>query len=320
VTLRASLIIVSEPDGFERKQRNFFASLLAQRFAHDQFEVIIVDAHARPSTASALQAFRRDPAASPATLLRAPTQARAAGNNLAARRADGELLIFLADDFDPSPGFIDAHVAYHALNPDVDAVGIGAGLFTDEIRDGFFARWLEDSGRIFGVRMRAPVAVWPRSFFYAGNASIKRAKFESLGGFDERFPYDAWDDHEFGLRWAASGGYSQFVAGATATHRHVVRFDERCAAMVRAGESARVLEVIHPQLAHGWRAILRPDAASPRPEPAPDAPAHVRIAYYEQRLDAAFRRGYADALAAERRIDPAGTPAAAQRAPANVGG
>jgi hypothetical protein len=292
MNMRVSLIVVEEPDEFHRKQRNFFASVAAQNYPHDAFELIMVDRHAKPSTAAAFAAFRLQHPALSASLLRCASTARAIGNNLAAAHASGGLLIFLADDFDPSPDLIAAHAAYHALNPDIDAVGIGPGLFPDDIRQDVFVRWLEDSGQIFGVPMRSTMAVWPRKYFYAGNASIKKAKFDALGGFDEHFPYDAWDDYEFGLRWVASGGYSQFVAAAAATHRHAVSFEERCATMERAGESARVLERLHPHQDHEWRAMLRRGAQVRRPVPAKDAPTHARMAFYTEQLEAAFRRGY----------------------------
>ncbi|BBJ24092.1 glycosyltransferase family A protein [Candidatus Nitrotoga sp. AM1P] len=95
---------------------------------------------------------------------------------MAAAQADGDLLVFLADDFDPSPDLIAAYAEYHTLNPDLNAVGIGPGLFPDNFRTDIFTRWLEDSGKIFGVPMRRILAVWPKTFFYAGNASIKKAK------------------------------------------------------------------------------------------------------------------------------------------------
>ncbi|MBK7474343.1 MAG: glycosyltransferase [Betaproteobacteria bacterium] len=290
--MRASLIMVAAPDSLRHKQRNFFDSILAQSHPHDDFELILVDGEDGPATTAAMAAFRAHHPAVAASLVHCPSRARAAANNLAASRAAGEILIFLADDFDPAPGLVAAHVAYHALNPDPDAVGIGPGLFPEELRQDFFARWAEDSGHIFGVPMRRVMAVWPRDYFYAGNASIRREKFDALGGFDERFPHDAWDDHEFGLRWAASGGYSQFLAAATATHRHAVSFAERCTAMEHAGESARVLEQIHPDLEHGWRAMLRGGPQVLRTVPATDAPEHAWIAYFSEHLNAAFRRGY----------------------------
>jgi len=210
--------------------------------------------------------------------------------------ADGDLLVVLTDDFDPSPGLIAVYAKYHTLNPDLNAVGISPGLFPDNFRKDSFTRWLEDSGKIFGVPMRRILAVWPKTFFYAGNASIRKAKFQSLGGFDERFLADAWDDYEFSIRWAASGGYSQFVAGATAAHRHAVAFDERCRNTGHAGKAARVLEKLHPNLDHAWRTIIHRDNESIYPSPEVNAPTYTRIAFYVQQLDAAFRRDYLGAL------------------------
>ena len=181
------------------------------------------------------------------------------------------------------------HDAFESIHR---CVGIGTGLLPDNFRKDSFTRWLEDSGKIFGVPMRRILAVWPKTFFYAGNASINKAKFQSLDGFDERFLNDAWDDFEFGVRWVASGGYSQFVAGATAAHRHAVSFDERCKNMEHAGKAARVLEKLHPNLDHAWRTIIYRDNEPIYPSPEVDAPMYTRLAFYVQQLDAAFRRGY----------------------------
>ncbi len=297
--MRVSLIVVSEPDVFNHKQRNFFASVAAQTYPHDAFEFILVDGQAKASTSRAFAEFRQQYPAISASLLSCPSPARAAQNNMAAAQADGDLLVFLADDFDPSPGLIAAYAEYHTLNPDLDAVGIGPGLFPDNCRKDIFARWLEDSGKIFGVPMRRILAVWPKTFFYAGNASIRKAKFQTLGGFNERFLNDAWDDFEFGIRWVASGGYSQFVAGATAAHRHAVSFDERCRNMEIAGKAARVFEKLHPDLDHVWRTIIHRNNEPLHPSPEANAPMHTWIAFYAQQLDAAFRHGYLGAVEAD---------------------
>lgn len=290
--MRVSLIVASEPDVFKHKQTNFFASIAAQTYPHDAFEVIFVDGQARASTSRTFAEFRQQYPAISASLLNCPSPARATQNNMAAAQANGDLLVFLSDDFDPSPGLIAAYAEYHTMNPDLNAVGIGPGLFPDDCRNDLFARWMEDSGEIFGVPMRRILAVWPKTFFYAGNASIRKAKFQSLGGFDERFLTDAWDDYEFGVRWVASGGYSQFVAGATAVHRHAVSFDERCRNMEHAGKAARVLEKLHPNLDHAWRTMIHRDNEPLQPLPEVNAPMHTWIAFYAQQLDAAFRHGY----------------------------
>jgi hypothetical protein len=263
--------------------------MAAQTHPHDAIELVVVDDLRGGADASALDELRARHGIS-VVALHCASAARATRNNLAAAHASGELLIFLADDFDPCPDLVATHAAYHAWNRDPVAVGIGAGLFPDEIRRDPFARWLEDSGQVFGVSMRRTMAVWPRTFFYAGNASIMKAGFDALQGFNERFPYDAWDDYEFGLRWAARGGYSQFLPGAAAAHRHLLTLEERCAAMRRAGASARMLESAHPHAPHEWRAMVMRER-----QPivvGADAPAHVRIAAYLQELEGAFRRGY----------------------------
>jgi len=292
VTLRVSLIVVQEADDFGHKQQNFLDAVAGQTYPHEALEFIRVDVCTKASTAAEFEAFRLRHPALCVRRLHAETTSRALKNNLAAAQAQGELLIFLADDFEPEPDLVAAHAEYHVLNPDLDAVGIGQGLFSEDCRRDLFARWQEDSGKIFGVALRRIHAGWPRTFFYAANTSIKKAKFDALGGFDEHFAYDAWDDHEFGLRWVASGGYSQLVAGATAIHRHRVSFEERCAVMVRAGESARIVEQLHPALDHEWRKTLRTDASLQHSMPAEGAPAHAWIAFYTEQLDAAFRRGY----------------------------
>ena len=142
MNMRVSLIVVEEPDAFQHKQRNFFASVAAQSYPRDAFELIMVDHGAGSSIAAPFAALRsRHPALS-ASLLHCRSAARAEGNNLAAAAARGELLVFLADDFDPSADLIAAHAAYHTMNPDIDAVAIGPGLFPDDIRQDAFARWL----------------------------------------------------------------------------------------------------------------------------------------------------------------------------------
>jgi GT2 family glycosyltransferase len=295
--MRISLIVAAEADLFHHKRQDPFASIAAQTYPHDDLELIFVDAHANASIAAAVTTFRlRNPTLS-TSLLRCVGPARAVGYNRAAARASGELLIFLADDFEPWPDLVVTHATYHALNSDPNAVGIGPGLFPDAIRQDFFARWQEDSGQLFGVPMRGAAAGWNRAYFYGGNASIKKSKFDSLGGFDERFRYHAWDDYEFGLRWAASGGYSQFLAAAVATHQHTVSLDERCAAMEQSGESAWLLQRLHPRLDHAWLAILERRAQLCPAIPAKDAPKYAWIAFYTEQLEVAFRRGYRSALA-----------------------
>ena len=67
--MRVSLIVASEPDSFNHKQRNFFASVAAQTYPHYAFELIFVDGQAKASTSRAFAEFRRQYPAISASLL-----------------------------------------------------------------------------------------------------------------------------------------------------------------------------------------------------------------------------------------------------------
>jgi hypothetical protein len=88
-----------------------------------------------------------------------------------------------------------------------------------------------------------------------------------------------------------------FLAAAVATHQHTVSLEERCAAMEQSGESAWLLERLHPRLEHPWRTTLGRRSQLRRPVPAKDAPTHAWIAFYAEQLEVAFQRGYLSATA-----------------------
>ena len=87
----------------------------------------------------------------------------AAARNLGAARADQDFLVFIDDDCEPPPYWLDWLASVIAENPDVDAV---AGT----------TRQLPSPGAGALVRSR-PTA--------AANLAVRRALFEAVGGFDE---------------------------------------------------------------------------------------------------------------------------------------
>jgi GT2 family glycosyltransferase len=236
---------------------------------------------------------------------RIPRSARAAALNRAAERSSGEILVFLACDISPRPDFAEAHLAFHELHTAPEHVGIGSALIPEELLQGRFTRWLERSGSLFGIPFDEPLDV-PESFFYVGNASIKRELFERVGRFDEDFPHHSWEDFEIGLRMREAGMRSAYVEGAGASHMHPLGLRERCHTMRESGESLHVLERKHPGLRH-------PSMAVPRTAPAVwrigAAVAACRFmvtrrdrflhAYYRRRLRANLSAGYRGAVSRE---------------------
>jgi GT2 family glycosyltransferase len=214
---------------------------LRQTMPPRSFEVIVVDNGSRPAVAAALAGHISRHPDSPLRIVPCGRPGRGAANNAGVRAARSDLVAFVADDFVPAPTLVRAHVEFHRdlRGP---AAGVGPAFFPPRLRADPFRRWLEDGGSLFGVAFGTAQHNWPRAFFYVGNASLPRRVFERLGGFDEVFEHDLYDDFEFGLRLAAVGVETRYLPKALATHDHPVTVGERLRALHRCGEAARACE------------------------------------------------------------------------------
>lgn len=179
-------------------------------------------------------------------LIDADRPARAHVLNAALREARHELIVFLGDDFVPTPTWLAAHRGLHTSRPEPTVVGIGPAVFPKHLRRSAFRRWLEDKGSLYGAPFVGPTELPPAGFFYGANTSIKRTLLLAAGNFDEAFPYDTTDDLELGIRLRRLGAETVFLREALALHEHRVGFLTRCAQMWRAGESAAIFELRQP--------------------------------------------------------------------------
>jgi GT2 family glycosyltransferase len=296
----ASVIVALNPH--DNDLGRIFRAFDAQAAVTEPFEVIVVDSGARAGVA---QACADHAARNPLTHVRyiaAGGKGRAAANNAGADAARAEFLVFVADDFIPGPTLLRAHLDFQRglRGP---GVAIGPAYFTSECASNPFRRWLEESGRLFGVSFRTAPSQWPQHFFYVGNASMTRALFERVGRFDERFTDDLVDDLEFGLRLAASGVRTHVVVDALAWHDHAVSVEERVEAMRRSGRAARALERraldVRP-----WAAIVDQPVEQLRDAlrvaPAQGATLQEKADYFRALVDVAFIEGYRDEETDER--------------------
>lgn len=287
--LEASVIVAINPHegGIDELVDGFGA----QAGVDGRWELIVVDNGSRgvlsaPSIGS--------PSRVPLRWVQSPRPGRAASNNAGARAAAARTLIFVADDFIPAPSLVRAHLDFHRglAGP---AVGIGPALFTPACRDDPFRRWLEDSGRLYGVPFRTAASQWPRDFFYLGNASMPRDVYERVGAFDESYHYDLFDDLEFGLRLRAAGVSTHLLPKALAWHDHLVTVPERGLAMERCGAAAARFDAARGS-AGPWAAMLDRSMASlaARAESATpdDASLARRFEHYAALMELAFLRGY----------------------------
>ena len=182
---------------------------------------------------------------------------RAAARNYGMKQSAGNLLIFYASDFIATHRLLEHHLTLHEQNSGSEVVGIGPAIFPPKLDMTPFMRWLEESGALFGTRLLPNSAGIPPEFFYGANTSIKKVFLNSVGPFDEVFPYDSVDDFEMGRRLLERGMKNVFLPGALAYHDHQISMEERRKAMREAGESTAVWDSKNPRFVtrdrwHRW--------------------------------------------------------------------
>lgn len=226
--------------------RSCLASLAAQEVPRGAFEVVVVDDGSGPAVADEvararavmpdLVALRLDANAGPA-----------AARNRAVDASSGALLLFVDDDIVAPPDLVARHLHHHAGRDDQLAV-LGRVAWHPDLTVTPFMRWLDRSGLQFAYEtwLRDGPVEPPYAAFYTANLSMSRAMFVAGGGFDERFPYPAYEDMELAWRLTGMGLRLEYRADALAYHRRAITLPEFCARMTRVGESATLLSGVQP--------------------------------------------------------------------------
>ena len=160
-----------------------------------------------------------------------------AARNTGIDSAAGDLLVFVDDDVEVRPGWLDALIAaHHSAEPEV-------GVLTGPIRARFEDHRVRFCGREgppittqdHGPRDRDVPSAW------GANMTLRRTAIARAGRFDEtRELYG--DEQEWQGRLLAAGGRIRYVAGAALDHRRAgddARLRALAAAAYRRGAASR---------------------------------------------------------------------------------
>ncbi|MBK1990504.1 glycosyltransferase family 2 protein [Sphaerospermopsis aphanizomenoides BCCUSP55] len=195
----------------EKLLQDSIVDILKQDYPH--FEVLVVDqtqTH-EPET----QAFLEEMAAAgKIKLFRLDWASLPGARNYAVRRSSGEIILFIDDDVQLTPGFLTAHAKNYIEHPEVGAV---AGRVFDRMK-------LGDSGGELEIEYLPPEAMDPGIAWYhidlvhttkpqqvltarGCNMSFRREVFTKYGiQFDERFRGSAVrEESDFCLRFRRTG-------------------------------------------------------------------------------------------------------------------
>ncbi len=220
-TSRVTLIIVSW-NGRELLAAGL-PSVLREAKAHGRrHEVLVVDNGSNDGTVTFLRRCFPE-----VRVLALPVNAGfGAGNNLGARAASTDVIVFLNNDMTVEPGFLEPLLRGFS-EPDVFAVSSQV-LFPDA------SRRREETGKTRGRFLRGRLVVWHEPFTEAdldaglvpvlwaggGAAAFRRDAFLRLGGFDPLYHPFYWEDTDLSYRAWKAGWRCVVAPESRVVHRH----------------------------------------------------------------------------------------------------
>ncbi len=239
------------PDLLER----CLGSLAAQDLPADRHEVIVVDDGSADRTTDVLGTWSRG-----LPQLRALTQSEnrgpAAARNRAWREARAPVVLFLDDDIVVPPALVRTHVELHRSADDPHLGILGRVDWAPELAVTRFMHWLDRSGLQFAYDtwLRPGPVDPPYAAFYTANLSMRRSLLEASGGFDERFPFPAYEDIELAWRLARHGFRMEYRPEAQAYHSRPIDLPTFRRRMAMVAESAELIAAVQPDFPvdHGF--------------------------------------------------------------------
>jgi GT2 family glycosyltransferase len=195
-------------------------SLLQLDYPGDQLELMLVDNASSDGSVEFIQSHYPQ-----VRVVRSPENVGfAAGNNLGAREAAGQYVIFLNNDMRVDPRFVKGLVA--AIRSDPEAVCAGAKILNwDGSKFDFAGAALHFAGYGYQIGLGTPFAeglfseVRPILFPCGGAMMIDRQVFLEVGGFDEKY-FIYFEDVDLGWRLWVLGYKVVFAPEAVVYHHH----------------------------------------------------------------------------------------------------
>ena len=210
-----------------------------------ELEIVVVDDGSSDGTWDWLTAQGGGPGFN---FIRQPNSGPAKARNRGVEEATGELILFLGDDTEPQPGWLNAHLEGHRLFGDDGPQAIlGYTSFPPET-DSPFLRFINEYGAQFGYLLIEDPGTVAFNFFYTSNISLPRSELVRLGGFRDDFPAAAWEDIEFAYRAVRDGLRIRYQPRARTIHRHCIRPRTFCSRQRTSGRSAAIFAALHPEL------------------------------------------------------------------------
>ena len=213
---------------------------LAAQDAAPSFEVIVVVDGVDDGSVALLENESRLDARS---IVFPENRGRVAALNAGFEAARGDVLIRCDDDLVPRPDYVSAHVNSHRDGP-----GGVIGLYLNEYSTTPYAEVYgkdADEGFRRDAYGSAPSMAWR---YWAGNCSITRAIWDSVGPYDPEYRLYGWEDVDYGYRIHKAGFEVRLAPELETPHRvAAVTTAIRARRASHSGAARRLFERKHPQ-------------------------------------------------------------------------
>ncbi|MHB8067656.1 MAG: glycosyltransferase family 2 protein [Desulfobaccales bacterium] len=200
----------------ERTLKGFLAQQLGQKF-----ELVLCDDGSTDGSPQILARYENHPQVK---VIYQDNQGQSAATNRAAQNAQGELLIFSAQDIVPQDRhFLSRHLNWHRKFAG-DRCLTGYIRYPEKLVTSDFMVFMRDGHHQFDYRhIPDPDDIDPMRL-YAPNFSVKKSRFLGAGGFDESFRY-GFQDTDLGIRFYSSGLKITLANNITCFHYHPLVFE-----------------------------------------------------------------------------------------------
>lgn len=236
-------IVVPTRGGATRLPR-LLNALTAQEY--DNWEaVVVVDGDTDGS--ADLLANHRDPRVR--SVVFPSNRGRVSALNAGFESAQGEVLVRCDDDLEPKSDYVARHLANHG-GP---AVGV-VGLYLNQLEPNRYSRVYGDKSDRDHRRAAYQAPPNCRWIYWAGNCSVTRDTWNTVGPYDSRYRAYGWEDVDYGYRLHCAGVPILLDPLLETTHHAAATTTlSRSKRAFRSGQARHLFESIHGQGVSGPR-------------------------------------------------------------------
>jgi GT2 family glycosyltransferase len=219
-------------------------ALARQTFPAEDFEAVVVVDGSRDDTRAVLETLETPFALS---WIWQENRGRSAARNAGIQAAHADLVVFVDDDVEVTPGFL---TALHRAHERAARRGVLAFVHCaiDASTPVFAGYWSRNWENLLeGLARTSSTLHWSKT--YTMGFSARREELRAVGGFDESFDGYGVEDAELALRLSEAGLTLELCLDAVAYHHYDRTFEQAAAESESQGRSALIFAVRHPKAA-----------------------------------------------------------------------